>query len=63
MVSLTLRKGERDLDKVMSVLEINAEITNRGLKGRIQPTAYFASLKQYFLNEIIVNKDLDFWLS
>ena len=39
LVSLTLRKGKRDLDKVMSVLEINAEITNGGSRpeSSLQP--------------------------
>lgn len=47
----------------MSVIEISAEITNWGLKSRIQPTADLVWLKEYFLNGIISNKNLDFWLS
>ena len=62
LISLTSRKG-RDLDKVMSVIGISAEITNRELKSRIQTTAYFVWLKLYFFDGIISNKNLDFWLS
>lgn len=51
LVSLTLRKGKRDLDKVMSVLEINAEITKSqtgGSRAEFSPQPILLRLSSIF---------------